>query len=88
MTNIIIAYLALINIATFIAYGIDKRRAKKKQWRISESCLIMLAIVGGAVGAWLGMTTWRHKTQHKKFRYGIPAIFVLQAILAIWIIIH
>ena len=70
-------YLLAINAVTFIVYGIDKRKAKKAKWRISEAMLLMMAVVGGSVGAWLGMKVWHHKTKHKKFKYGIPAILLI-----------
>ena len=78
MQETIIYYLIIINIVTFIVYGIDKLKAKKNLWRIREASLLMLAILGGSIGAWLGMKVWHHKTQHKKFRYGIPAIIIIQ----------
>ena len=82
MTNQIIAYyLMAINIVTFFVYGIDKWKAKKSLWRIREASLLMLAILGGSIGAWLGMKVWHHKTLHKKFRYGIPAIIIIQLTL-------
>jgi uncharacterized membrane protein YsdA (DUF1294 family) len=59
-------------------YGIDKWKAKKGKWRISEATLLILAAVGGSIGAWCGVKVWHHKTLHKKFRYGIPAIIILQ----------
>jgi uncharacterized membrane protein YsdA (DUF1294 family) len=59
-------------------YGIDKWKAKKGKWRISEATLLILATVGGSIGAWCAMKVWHHKTLHKKFRYGIPAIIILQ----------
>ena len=74
----IIYYLIIINIVTFLVYGIDKLKAKKAQGRIREASLLMLAILGGSIGAWLGMKVWHHKTLHKKFRYGIPAIIIIQ----------
>lgn len=81
MEKIILIYLAIINLITFITYGIDKLKAKKHLWRIPESTLLLLAIMGGSVGAILGMKVWHHKTLHKKFKYGIPAILILQALL-------
>ncbi len=82
MTNQIIAYyLMAINIVTFFVYGIDKWKAKKSLWRIREASLLMLAVLGGSIGAWLGMKVWHHKTLHKKFRYGIPAIIISQLTL-------
>ena len=55
-------YLLFINIITFMMYGIDKLKAKKGKWRISEATLLMMAIVGGSIGAWAGMRIWHHKT--------------------------
>jgi uncharacterized membrane protein YsdA (DUF1294 family) len=74
-------YLIAINIVTFIVYGIDKVKAMKGKWRISEATLLLLAIIGGSVGAWLGMKTWHHKTMHKKFKYGLPLILLAQIAL-------
>lgn len=77
----ILLYLAAINIVTFIVYGIDKWKAKRSKWRVPESSLLWWAAFGGSVGALLGMKAWHHKTQHNKFRYGVPAILILQLIL-------
>ena len=74
----VIYYLLIINIVTFLVYGIDKWKARKAMWRVREASLLMLAVLGGSIGAWLGMKVWHHKTQHKKFRYGIPAIIIIQ----------
>ena len=85
--HIVLIYLAFINVVTFFVYGIDKWKAKKSLWRIREDSLLMLAILGGSIGAWLGMKVWHHKTQHKKFKYGVPAIIIVQlAIIANFII--
>ncbi len=81
--DIVLQYLAVINVATFLTYGLDKWKAKRSKWRIREAALLMLAVLGGSIGAWLGMIVWHHKTQHKKFKYGIPAIILVQAII-IW----
>ena len=78
MQETVIYYLIIINIVTFLVYGIDKWKAKKSLWRVRENSLLMLAVLGGSIGAWLGMKVWHHKTQHKKFRYGIPAIIIIQ----------
>ena len=64
-------YLIAINIVTFFVYGIDKVKAMKGKWRNSEATLLLLAVIGGSIGAWLGMKTWHHKTMHKKFKYGL-----------------
>lgn len=81
--HIVVLYLAAINVVTFFLYGIDKFKAQRSKWRIPELVLLGLAVVGGSVGAWLGMIVLRHKTLHKKFRYGIPLILALQIALLI-----
>ena len=73
--------LLAINAVAFIVYGIDKYKAKKAKWRISEATLLLLAVLGGSIGAWMGMKIWHHKTMHKKFKYGIPAILLIQIAL-------
>ncbi len=76
--HIILSYLIIINVVTFFTYGIDKIKAKKSKWRIRETALLGLAVLGGSIGAWLGMKIWHHKTLHKKFKYGVPAIIIIQ----------
>ena len=78
LLHIVLIYLAVINVVTFFMYGVDKWKAKKSKWRIRETALLGLAVLGGSIGAWLGMIVWHHKTQHKKFKYGIPAIIIVQ----------
>jgi uncharacterized membrane protein YsdA (DUF1294 family) len=78
MIKIILILFLVLNLITFFVYGIDKWKAKKGKWRISEATLLILAAVGGSIGAWCGVKVWHHKTLHKKFRYGIPAIIILQ----------
>ncbi|MBR3021343.1 MAG: DUF1294 domain-containing protein [Bacteroidaceae bacterium] len=80
--HIIVIYLIVTNVMAFLMFGVDKWKAKKSKWRIREAALLTLALLGGSVGAWLGMKVWHQKTLHKKFRYGIPAIFILQLIVA------
>ena len=77
----LIYFLLAINAVAFIMYGIDKYKAKKAKWRISEATLLLLAVLGGSIGAWMGMKVWHHKTMHKKFKYGIPAILLIQIAL-------
>ena len=77
----ILIYLAAINIVTFFLYGIDKWKAKRSRWRIEEATLLWMAAFGGSVGALLGMNVWHHKTLHKKFKYGVPAILITQLII-------
>ncbi len=78
-------YVCLINIITFLVYGLDKWKAKRDGWRIPEKTLILLALIGGSVGAFVGMQVFRHKTKHMKFVVGVPFIFVLQIAL-IWFV--
>ena len=85
--HVVLIYLAVINVVTFFMYGIDKWKAKNSKWRIRETALLGLAVLGGSIGAWLGMKVWRHKTQHKKFKYGVPAIIIVQLALIVYFII-
>ena len=71
-------YLAAVNVVTFFTYGIDKWKAKRARRRISEATLLGLAVIGGSIGAWIGIRVWHHKTLHKKFRYGVPLILIAQ----------
>lgn len=80
--TILIAYLLLVNVIAFFMYGIDKRKAQKGKWRTPEAALIGIAVIGGSVGALLGMKVFRHKTKHPKFVIGVPVILLLQLILA------
>ena len=80
-------YLLLINAAAFVLMLVDKVKAKKNRWRISERTLILSAALGGSVGALLGMYTFRHKTKHIKFTLGVPAILIAQLALAAWLIL-
>ena len=70
------AYLVLINAVGFVLMGVDKKRAIRGAWRISEATLFLTAFLGGALGCTLGMRHFRHKTKHWYFKYGMPAIFV------------
>ena len=74
MTPIIIIYLAVINIVAYAMMGIDKRKAQKKEWRISEAALFLSAILGGSIGAIAGMQRFRHKTKHAKFTVLVPVL--------------
>jgi len=73
--KIIISYVIVINVITLMIYGIDKWKAKHSKWRIPEATLLIMAAVGGSIGAWTGIKLFHHKTLHKKFKYGVPAIF-------------
>ena len=78
-------YLLAINAVAFILYGIDKYKAKKNQWRISEATLLTMAAIGSSIGAWAGMRLWHHKTMHKKFKYGIPLIIILRIAFLVYL---
>ncbi|MCQ2290042.1 MAG: DUF1294 domain-containing protein [Muribaculaceae bacterium] len=78
LLKFVVIYLAVLNVVAFVAYGIDKYKAKHNRWRISEATLLLMAIAGGSVGALLGMRAFRHKTQKQKFTITIPLVLVLQ----------
>lgn len=82
----ILIYLATLNVLTFVLYGIDKYKARHDRWRISETNLLGLAVLGGAIGAWLGIRIWHHKTQHAIFRYGVPLILLAQLAVVAFLI--
>ena len=77
-------YLSLVNLLGFFAMFLDKRKAKKNKWRIPEKTLFLLALIGGSLGTTLGMHTFRHKTKHWYFKFGMPAILAIQLILAFY----
>ena len=78
-------YLAAVNILAFVLMGEDKKRAKAGEHRIKEGTLFFVAVIGGSVGAILGMYVFRHKTQHKYFVFGMPAILLFHALIALWV---
>ncbi len=79
--NLFWIYCAAVNLAGFAVMGIDKQRAVRGAWRISEASLFLTALAGGALGCTLGMHFFRHKTRHWYFRYGMPAILIVQVLL-------
>ncbi len=79
-------YLLAVNLVTFCVYGADKRRARRGAWRVPEKTLFLLPLLGGSVGALLGMRAFHHKTRHWYFVWGIPAILLAQAALAVWLL--
>ena len=84
MMRLLLYYLLAINLLTFVLYGIDKVKAKHKRWRIPEAVLLWLSVLGGSPAALLAMHLFHHKTLHKKFRYGVPAILLLQLAAAVY----
>ena len=86
ITLYIMIYLIIINLIAFIAMYLDKRKARYGKWRIPEQSLFILALIGGSIGAIIGMYTFRHKTKKYKFSIGFPVILILQILLifSIW----
>lgn len=76
--NIILIYLGIVNLIGFILMGVDKRKAIRGAWRIPEARLFLCALFGGSLGSIFGMYTFRHKTKHWYFVWGMPAILILQ----------
>jgi uncharacterized membrane protein YsdA (DUF1294 family) len=76
--------IVVINVVTFCVYALDKNRAQKSEFRISERTLLLLAALGGALGAYLGMNIFRHKTQHAKFKIFVPAMLVVQVVVLMY----
>lgn len=81
MEYVFLSYVILVNITAFIIIYIDKKRAINHKWRIKESTLFILSLIGGSLGTLLGMYTFRHKTKHTKFTLGIPLIMLLQILI-------
>ena len=79
--KILAAYLVIVNLLGFAVMGIDKKRAIRGAWRISEASLFLTALMGGSLGCTLGMHYFHHKTKHWYFRYGMPAIFLAEAFI-------
>lgn len=82
--HVVLAYFITVNVLGLVLFGIDKWKAKHDKWRISEATLLSLTAIGGSIGAWVGMKVWHHKTMHKKFKYGIPLVMVLQFVLLLF----
>ncbi len=81
--SLILVYLFAINFISFVTMGVDKARARKRLWRIPESTLFVLALIGGSIGSIAGMYFFRHKTRHWYFVYGMPAILIVQILIVI-----
>ena len=76
-------WLVFINLLAFVLFGLDKWKARRGAWRISENALMLSALLGGSLGALAGMRVFHHKTRHKKFTVGVPAMLVLDVALAV-----
>lgn len=81
----IVVYLLGVNLIAFAAYGADKSRAQRGAWRISESALLLLAAVGGSLGALVGMHVFHHKTRKPLFAIGVPVLLVMNAAVIAWV---
>ncbi|WP_291559495.1 MULTISPECIES: DUF1294 domain-containing protein [unclassified Clostridium] len=80
----ILPYLVIINIIGFYIMFLDKRKAKKHKWRISEKTIFLIALLGGSLGCLLGMNIFRHKTKHWYFKFGLPTILILQVVIIMY----
>jgi len=83
--QLIIIYIIAINIIGFILMGVDKRRARKRVWRVPEKNLWIIALLGGSFGSLLGMRYFRHKTKHKMFTIGMPLLIIVHTVLIFWV---
>lgn len=83
--TVLLVWLAAVNVVTFAVYGIDKAKAKRGAWRVPERTLFLLPLLGGSLGALLGMKVFHHKTKHWYFVWGIPLILLAQIALAVWL---
>ena len=83
--QLLLGYLLLANLTAFVLMGLDKRRARRDKWRISEKTLFLPAVLGGSLGAILGMHLFHHKTKHWYFRYGLPALLAVQILLGVFL---
>ncbi|MBQ9003031.1 MAG: DUF1294 domain-containing protein [Eggerthellaceae bacterium] len=81
----VVVYLAGVNLIAFAAFGVDKSRAERGAWRISESALLFLAAVGGSIGALAGMRLFHHKTRKPLFSIGVPVLLIAHAAFAFWL---
>ena len=82
----ILLLLVAVNLVSLTLYGLDKLKAKKGLWRIRESTLLLIAALGGSVGALLGMEVFRHKTKHWQFKVLVPVFLVLHIAFAVWLV--
>ena len=86
MEKFLLLLLAVVNLAAFCAMGIDKRRARRRQWRIPEKTLFALVLLGGGIGGTMGMYVFRHKTKHWYFRIGFPLITLAEYAGLLWLV--
>ncbi len=87
MVLFLLTYYAVLSFLTFLLFGVDKWKARNHQWRIPETRLYLLSVLGGAAGAFIGMYLFRHNTQHAKFIWGIPFLLITHTVLLIYLIV-
>jgi len=85
---IIVVYVVIMNITGFIVMGADKKKAREQAWRIKESTLFLISLIGGSAGTLFGMYFFRHKTKHWYFVVGMPLILLLHVAIAIFILMR
>lgn len=83
----VVLYFFVINLVGFLAMGIDKYKAQRDLWRIPEGTLITIALIGGSIGAIIGMKTFRHKTKKLKFSVGLPTILISEVCAVIYCLV-
>ena len=86
MTKILLLILIALNLVAFVLYGLDKLKAKRGAWRIPEATLLLIAAVGGSLGALLGMELFRHKTKHWKFKILVPLFLAIHVALGVYMV--
>lgn len=84
---VVAGYLAMINLYGFMIMGMDKKKAKSGAWRISEGHLLGTALIGGSLGVFMGMRTFRHKTKHRRFQVSVPLMLCLHISLIVYVLI-
>lgn len=85
---VLLAWLVVINLFAFLLYGIDKRRAIKDKWRVKEATLLLVALIGGGIGAYCGMKLFRHKTHKARFFVGVPICIVLNVVAVVLLLLY
>jgi len=82
----LIIYIVLINLCSFLFYRLDKKKAEKGAWRIKETTLLLLSLLGGGVGSIIGMRVYKHKTKKIKFTVGVPVLTIISIALIILVV--
>ena len=88
MGKALLIWYALACVVLFVLMGLDKGKAKRERWRVSETTLFAWALLGGAAGGWLGMRVFHHKTLHAKFRFAFPLLTLAHAAVLLWLVLR